>query len=99
MAQPHTAQTRSSSSDVAGVKFSTALTSRSAYWRDWTVNVLVHLFPPNIYQTIGQSLASFDYMAEASSLSPVSNTPAHTAHTPKHARSLLSCPVLRGDWC
>src|SRR5688572_14058322 len=36
-------------------KFSAAVTSRTVYWREWTDAVLVHLFPPNIYQTIGQS--------------------------------------------
>ncbi len=45
------------------------VTPDAAKWRVWADESLIRLFPSNIYSSLSESFASFDYMAEASSMS------------------------------
>ena len=38
-------------------------------WRQWVNDWVVHLLPPNIYQTPGEALQAFDYIANSSNFS------------------------------
>jgi microsomal prostaglandin-E synthase 2 len=40
-------------------------TANTEKWCKWVDDHLIHIFPPNIYETLGQSFASFDYMKES----------------------------------
>ncbi|KAH9258888.1 hypothetical protein BASA81_002952 [Batrachochytrium salamandrivorans] len=38
-------------------------------WRTWADDVLIHLLPPNIYRTPGESLQAFEYISNSSNFS------------------------------
>ena len=56
-------------------------------WATWVDDVLVHLLPPNIYRTAGESLQAFAYISECSNFTFVQKMAAKYVGGNRHVWS------------